>query len=162
MNKSIHKDPHRYDDMLDLPHYQSAARPHMSMVNRAAQFSPFAALTGYEDEVRETARLTCKKAELSDPEKERLNQTLRFLSDHPDKHPTVSITHFIPDSKKAGGNYRTDTGIVKRIDPVQKKVVFYGKNHHSDGQEILIDAITEISCDLFRDIDPACSVKSCD
>ena len=153
MNKSIHKDPHRYDDMLDLPHYQSAVHPHMSVVNRAAQFSPFAALTGYEDEIRETARLTDEIIKLSDQEKERLNQKLQFLSEHSDKHPTVSVTYFVPDAKKSGGAYRTDTGIVKRIDPVQKKIVFYGENERFDGQKILSDTITEISCDLFRDMD---------
>lgn len=147
------KDPRRYDDMLDLPHHQSSTRPHMSMANRAAQFSPFAALTGYEDEVMETARLTDEKIELSDTEKERLDWKLRFLSDHLDERPTVSITHFVPDMKKAGGAYRTDTGVVKRIDAIEQRVIFYAENMISDGRSICIDMIAEVNCGLFRDVD---------
>lgn len=157
MDKDLHryknKDPHRYDDMLDLPHHQSSSRPHMSMANRAAQFSPFAALTGYEDEVMETARLTDEKIELSDTEKERLDRKLRFLSDHLDERPTVSITHFVPDMKKTGGVYTTDTGVVKKVDTAQQKVIFYAENKISDGCSILINAIVEVNCDLFRDME---------
>lgn len=123
------------------------------MSNRAAQFSPFAALTGYDDKVRETARLTDEKIELSDNEKERLDKKLRLLSDHLDDRPTVSITHFVPDAKKAGGAYTTDTGVVKRIDAIEQKVIFYAENKISDGWSILISTIVDIHCDLFRDMD---------
>lgn len=93
MNRNTDKNPHRYDDMLDLPHHQSSTRPHMSISNRAAQFSPFAALTGYEDEIRETARLTDEKMELSDSEKERLDEKLRVLSGHLEQNlPYPSLT----------------------------------------------------------------------
>ena len=153
MNRNTNKNPHRYDDMLDFPHYQSSTRPHMSMANRAAQFSPFAALTGYEDEVMETARLTDEKIELSDTEKERLDRKLRFLSDHLDERPTVCITHFVPDMKKTGGAYRTDTGVIKKIDSVGQKVIFYAANKISDGRSICIDMIAEVNCELFRDVE---------
>lgn len=157
MDKNPHrydnKDPHRYDDMLDLPHHQSSTRPHMSMTNRAAQFSPFAALTGYEDQVTETARLTGEKIELSDNEKERLDRKLRFLSDHLDERPTVSITYFVPDERKAGGAYTTDTGVVKKVDSVGQKVIFYAENKISDGRSICIDMIAEVNCGLFQDVE---------
>ncbi|MDO4339880.1 MAG: hypothetical protein Q4C91_17590 [Eubacteriales bacterium] len=145
MNRNTDKNnPHRYDDMLDLPHHQSSTRPHMSMANRAAQFSPFAALTGFDDKVMETARLTDEKIELSDTEKERLDKKLRFLSNHLDEHPTVSVTYFVPDAKKAGGAYTTNTGIVKRIDTVEQKIIFYAENMISDGWSVSIDTIVEI------------------
>lgn len=99
MNRNTDKDPHRYDDMLDPPHHQSSTRPHMSMADRAAQFTSFAALTGYEDEVTETSRLTDEKAELSDTEKERLDRKLRFLSDHLDERP-LCPSHILCQMRK--------------------------------------------------------------
>lgn len=154
MSRNTDKDPHRYDDMLDLPHHQSSTRPHMSITNRAAQFSPFAALTGYDDEIQETARLTDEKIELADNEKEQLDKKLRIIAEHLDQRPTVSITHFVPDVKKAGGAYVTDTGVVKRIDILEQKIIFYAENGVSDGHSILIDGIVEINCERFlRDTD---------
>lgn len=150
MSRNTGKDPHRYDDMLDLPHYQSSTRPHMSISNRAAQFSPFAALTGYDDEIRETARLTDEKIELSDSEKDRLDKKLRITAEHLDQHTAVSITYFVPDTKKAGGTYTADTGIVKRIDMLEQKIVFYAENGVSDGKSIPIDTIVEIDSALFH------------
>lgn len=110
-------------------------------------------MTDYEDEVTETARLTDEKIELSDNEKERLDRKLRFLSDHLDERPTVSITYFVPDERTAGGAYTTDISVVKRIDAAQQKVVFYAENQISDGWSILINTIVDIHCDLFRDMD---------
>lgn len=154
MSRNTDKDPYRYDDMLDLPHHQSATRPHMSISNRAAQFSPFAALTGYDAEIKETARLTNEKIELSENEKDRLDKKLRIITEHLDQRPTVSITHFVPDAKKAGGAYVTDTGVVKRIDILEQKIIFYAENGVSDGHSILIDGIVEINCERFlRDTD---------
>lgn len=149
MSRNTDKDPHRYDDMLDLPHHQSATRTHMSISNRAAQFSPFAALTGYDAEIKETARLTNEKIELSENEKDRLDKKLRIITEHLDQRPTVSITHFVPDAKKAGGAYVTDTGVVKRIDMLEQKIIFYAENGVSDGHSILIDGIVEINCERF-------------
>lgn len=153
MNRNTDKDPHRYDDMLDLPHHQSSTRSHMSIANRAAQFSPFAALTGYDDEIQETARLTDEKIELSDNEKEQLDEKLRIIAEHLNQCPTVSITHFVPDARKDGGSYMTYTGIVKRIDKLEQKVVFYAENGISDGHNILIDGIVEIECAIFHGFD---------
>ena len=154
MSRNTDKDPHRYDDMLDLPHHQSSTRPHMSISNRAAQFSPFAALTGYDDEISETARLTDEKIELSENEKDRLDKKLRIIAEHLDQRPTVSITHFVRDARKDGGSYTTDTGVVKKIDILEQKIIFYAENGISDGHSILIDGIVEINCARFlRDTD---------
>lgn len=153
MNRNTDKDPHRYDDILDLPHHQSSTKPHMSISNRAAQFSPFAALTGYDDEIQETARLTDEKIELSDNAKEQLDKKLRIIAEHLDQRPTVSITHFVRDARKDGGSYTTYTGIVKRIDKLEQKVVFYAENGISDGNNIRIDAIVEIECTIFQGLE---------
>lgn len=91
MSRNTDKDPHRYDDMLDLPHHQSSTKPRMSVSNRAAQFSPFAALTGYDAEIRETARLTDEKIELADNEKDRLDEKLRIIAEHLDQHPLFPL-----------------------------------------------------------------------
>lgn len=149
MNRNTDKSPHRYDDMLDLPHHLSSTRPHMSISNRAAQFSPFAALTGYEDEIRETGRLTGEEMELSDSEKERLDEKLRNIMEHLEQRPAVSITYFVSGARKAGGSYVTDTGIIKRIDPIGQKVIFYAENKMSDGRSIPMDDIVEIDCEQF-------------
>jgi len=142
----MNKDPHRYDDMLSLPHHQSAVRPHMPLTGRAAQFSPFAALTGYENEIREAARLTEEKIELSDTEKEALDEKLRVLQEQTVTRtsagkPTVSVTYFCPDKIKTGGSYITTSGIVKKFDLYKRKLVFYAGNGVSDGESIDIDDI---------------------
>ena len=132
-----------YDDIIELPHYVSATRPHMSMSDRAAQFSPFAALVGYDDAIRETSRLTDEKTVLSEETKEDLNQKLRIISDHLNDHSEVSITYFLPDTKKAGGAYVTAAGCVKKIDLLDRCV------YMQDGPTIPIDNIYEIQGALF-------------
>lgn len=114
---------HRYDSIKKLPHYQSVTRPHMSLYDRAAQFSPFAALTGYDDAVKETARLTDTKAELDEYEKAAINERLNRIQDTFDVQPEVSITYFLPDKKKSGGAYITVTGCVKKVDEYEHVVV---------------------------------------
>ena len=96
-----------YADIIDHPHWQSPTRPHMSLYDRAAQFAPFAALTGYDDMVSEEARLVDNKIELSEGEIELLNQKLNLLNDviFDGVHPTVSITYFVPEKMKNGGKY---------------------------------------------------------
>jgi len=89
----------RYDDIINLPHHQSATRPHMPNYDRAAQFSPFAALTGYDNAVKETSRLTDKKVELDEYSKDALNDRLNMIQDTLDEQPEVSITYFLPDKK---------------------------------------------------------------
>jgi hypothetical protein len=106
----------KYDDIINMPHHVSATRPQMSRENRAAQFSPFAALTGYDAAVLETARVTEQKIELGESAIDELDMKLNMLADMIDSHPKVSITHFVPDTKKDGGSYVTTTGAVKRID----------------------------------------------
>ena len=132
-----------YDDIINLPHHQSATRPHMSAYDRAAQFSPFAALTGYEDAVAETARLTDKKVELDEYGKADLNERLNMIQDTLGEQPKVSITYFLPDKQKSGGAYVTVTGGVKKIDEYEHIVVML------DATKIPIDDIAEINGGLF-------------
>lgn len=122
----------KYDDIIDLPHHVSPTRPHMPMADRAAQFSPFQALSGYGEAVRETARRTTERIELAEDAKAALEEKLRLLSDTVSDAPAVSITYFQPDRKKAGGKYITATGIVKRIDDFQHTIIM------KDGCQIAI------------------------
>ena len=134
---------HRYDDIIGLPHHVSAARPRMSARARAAQFAPFAALTGYDAAVAETARLTDAKRQLTDEENEILNQRLQKLSEKAHERPIVSITYFLPDERKSGGCYRTKSGAVRWIDEGGMKVVF------ADGERINLTDICDISGSIF-------------
>ena len=111
---------HPYADILDLPYPFPTDRPRMSEADRAAQFSPFAALTGYEESIRETARRTDRKIELSEDAKKELNQKLVTLHEHPEL--TASFTYFEPDLYKKGGAYLEATGKVTKIDTVQDAV----------------------------------------
>ena len=111
---------HKYDDIIGLPHHVSATRPRMSMIDRAAQFSPFQALTGYGAAIQETGRLTDRKIELSEDERIVLDMKQQILLDNIRECPDVSITYFIPDERKAGGSYVTVTGNVKKIDDYQR------------------------------------------
>lgn len=139
---SDNKEIQQYDDIINLPHHQSVTRPHMSNYDRAAQFSPFAALTGHDEAIKETARLTDRKIELDEYTKEDLNSKLQILSDAPGTE--VTITYFQPDEKKSGGAYLTITGCVKRIDEYEQTVVF------TDRTAILIDQVSEIESEIFR------------
>lgn len=132
-------DSHGYDDIINLPHHQSAARPHMSMHDRAAQFAPFAALTGYEDAVAETARLTDERIELDEYEIAALDMLLQRIRENIAAHPVAAVTYFRPDKKKSGGAYLTKTGAVKKLDDFEKKLIF------EDGAIISIPEIIEIN-----------------
>ncbi len=107
-----------YDDIIDHPHYQSKTRPHMSMINRAAQFAPFAALSGYDESVRETERLTEHRVELDESEIAALNDKLQYLYLTKDEHPEACFTCFVEDGRKEGGSYVKISGTVKNIDAV--------------------------------------------
>ena len=107
---------HEYDDIINLPHHVSEDRPHMPMIDRAAQFAPFAALTGYDAAIAETARLTDTKRELSEERKESISKQLHSLQVRMKTDPTVTVTYFMPDSRKAGGAYRTITGLARKVD----------------------------------------------
>ena len=123
-----------YADIFDLPHHQSVRRKHMSRYDRAAQFAPFAALTGYDDMIMEEARFTDSEIELSDNEIEIINDTISELQRRIENgdHPTVTITYFKPDGYKKGGSYETLTGILKKIDTIKKELVFFGTDNMDD------------------------------
>jgi len=141
------KNDNNYQDIINLPHHQSATRAHMSNYDRAAQFSPFAALTGYDDAVKETARLTNSKVELDEYELDKLNERLNRLQDILSEEPEVSITYFVADNKKSGGSYKTIFGIVKRIDEYERLVLM------RDGMKIPIEDIFEIDGDVFKQLE---------
>lgn len=129
-----------YDDMLHLSRPVSQKHPPMSRADRAAQFSPFAALTGYEAAVKETTRLTQGKIELSDEEKESIDHVLQALSAHLPEQPSVIVTYFLPDQKKDGGAYVTVTGALKRINLLERRLIL------TDGTLIPIDDISQLQC----------------
>lgn len=130
---------HRYDDIIDLPHHVSKTHPQMSLHDRAAQFSPFAALTGYEDAVGEAARLTDRRQELDEEQAARLEQQLSLLTETVGDRPEIMITYFLPDARKSGGKYVTVRGTLRRIDETEKTLIF------TDGRRIAIRDIWEIS-----------------
>ena len=105
-----------YDDIIRLPHLDSPKHPRMSLYDRAAQFSPFAALTGHSAAIAETGRLTDRRMELDEYEMARVDAALQHLQELLPGRPTASITYFVPDERKNGGSYRTVTGLAKRID----------------------------------------------
>ena len=102
----------KYDDIINLPHHVSATRPRMSMIDRAAQFSPFAALTGYDAAIKETGRLTDRRIELTEDSRAAMDRKQQLLVENLADHPEVSVTYFVPDERKAGGAYITVTGRV--------------------------------------------------
>ena len=116
-----------YDDMLNLPHPTSRRHPQMSLSDRAAQFAPFAALSGHSAALVETARLTERRIELDEDVKAALDLKQQMLMDRIDEHPDVSVTWFQPDGKKDGGRYVTTTGRLKRIDEVERVLVMEDK-----------------------------------
>lgn len=124
-----------YEDILYLPHHVSGTRRQMSMTDRAAQFSPFAALTGYDAAIRETARLTDSSVDLEGDEKAVLNGRLQLLSGCLDREPRITVTYFVPDRRKSGGAYETVEGRVRKIDPLEQ-ALFLG-----DGTRIPFDRI---------------------
>ena len=128
----------KYDDIIHLPHHVSITRPHMPMTDRAAQFMPFRALTGYEDAVRETARYTDERIELTEDEKVLLDMRLQKLADEIRSQPKVTLTYFRPDKKKAGGAYVCVTGQLKKIDDYEGALILTG------GERISIEDILEI------------------
>ena len=115
-----YKDEHRYDDILHLPHHKSLKRNPMSLYDRAAQFAPFAALTGHGAAIAETARLTEDEITLDETVISDINDKLYEISKHLDERWKVSITYFRPDAKKDGGTYLTDVGYVRKINEAEK------------------------------------------
>ena len=116
----------RYDEIINLPHHVSKTRPQMPMSDRAAQFAPFAALTGYDSAIRETGRLTGEKIELDEEALNDLNTKYQLLTDALDEEPEVEITYFKPDERKAGGEYVSVTGTVKKVDTFERRIIMQG------------------------------------
>ena len=115
----------------------------MSLYNRAAQFAPFAALTGYEEAIIETARLTAPKVDMMEDNQQLLDRKLALLSHSLREQPTVSITYFLPDKKKSGGQYLTVTGVIKSIRDSERVILM------ADGKSVSIDTIISIDGDIF-------------
>ena len=128
----------KYDDIIHLPHHVSNTRAHMPMLDRAAQFMPFRALTGYEDAVHETARHTDEKIELTEDEKTVLDVKLQRLADDLANQPLVTLTWFQPDKRKAGGAYVTTTGQVIKIDDFEGALILLS------GESIPVEDILDI------------------
>ena len=129
----------KYDDIIALPHPEPRTHPRMSLHDRAAQFSPFAALTGHSAAIAETGRLTDSRITLDESEMARVDAELQRLQELLPSRPTVSITYFVPDERKAGGSYQTVTGTVRRIDTVNSVVLL------TDRREVPIADIFDIT-----------------
>ena len=125
----------KYDDMLHLPHHVSSKRARMSRADRAAQFSPFAALTGFDATITETGRQTDSSVELDESQKEVLNRRLQYLVSVLVRQPEVRITYFQEDARKAGGTYVTVTGRVKKVDAYERSIVL------TDGTVISMETV---------------------
>lgn len=135
----------KYSDILHLPRPVSEKHPRMPMLDRAAQFSPFAALTGYEEAIYETGRLTEEKTELGEEEKAILDRKQRLLLEKLYERPALTVTFFVPDEKKSGGRYVTKTGNLKRIDLIQRWMLL------TDGTKISLEDVKNIESPLFCD-----------
>ncbi len=113
----------KYDDIINLPHPEPKKHPRMSLENRAAQFSPFAALTGHNEAIKETERLTDSKIELAEDTITDINRTLMWIRDNIKSRPQAVVTYFVPDYKKMGGKYITATVNIVKIDEVNNAIV---------------------------------------
>ena len=136
-----HKFP--YEDIINLPPHISKKHPQPTMLERAARFSPFAAITGYEEMVKEAARVTDKKIELDEGSKEILNEKLLFVTEMCESDAIINITYFIPVNLISGGKYTTVSGTIKRIDEYERRIILV------DGTIIPIDDIYQIDGDMF-------------
>ena len=137
----------KYDDIINLPHHVSDTHPQMSMRNRAAQFSPFAALSGHSDAIHQTARYTDDFQGVDESNVEALNQKIAMILDKINEHPQITVTYFKPDEKKEGGSYTLKTGNIKRVDDYEHVLQF------TDNEEIPIQSIFNIDGEMFSIID---------
>ena len=133
-----------YDDMINMPCPTSPRHQRMPRADRAAQFAPFAALTGYDAAIDETGRLTDTKIDISEDMREKLDLKQNFLADIIDEQPEISVTYFIPDKKKSGGAYVTANGRLKQIDEYEQLIIL------TDEKKIPIQEVYSIESDLFR------------
>lgn len=132
-----------YEDLVDLPHPVSKIHPPMARMDRAAQFNPFAALTGYEEEIEEAARLTEEKIGLGEDEKRFLDKQLQYLLTQIQRQPLIEVLYFVKDGKKVGGAYMTKKGRLKKIDSYQKHIIF------TDGTRIAFADLRQLDSDLL-------------
>ena len=128
-----------YEDIINLPHHVSAVHPPMPLSDRAAQFAPFAALTGYGEVIKETARQTDRKPELTEEEKQELDYKLQIAVSLPGEKPTVTITYFVPDKKKAGGTCHRVQGRIRKADTDRGKLIM------DRGEEIELEMVVDIT-----------------
>lgn len=133
----------KYEDIINLPHHVSKTRPQMPMLDRAAQFAPFAALTGYDSAIKETGRLTDERIELDEEALTALDMKFQILMEALEEEPEVSITYFKPDERKAGGSYLKVTGTLKKLDEYERILMLM------NGQKIKLDAVLDIDGDIF-------------
>ena len=136
----------RYDEIINLPHHVSKTRPQMPMSDRAAQFAPFAALTGYDAAIKETGRLTDEKIEMDEEALNILNMKFQILVDSLDDEPEVTFTYFKPDERKAGGAYIEITGTVKKVDDFERLIVM------QNGTKMPMDDIQNIEGEIFASL----------
>ena len=136
----------RYNEIINLPHHVSKTRPQMPMSDRAAQFAPFAALTGYDAAIKETGRLTDEKIEMDEEALNILNMKFQILVDSLDDEPEVTFTYFKPDERKAGGAYIEVTGTVKKVDDFERLIVM------QNGTKLPMDDILNIEGEIFASL----------
>lgn len=146
-NKNENREAYQYDSIIDLPHHVSGNRVHMSVLDRAAQFSPFAALTGFDGAIKESARLTEKRIDLDETEKNILDEKLRIIQDQLSRQPEIEIIFFRPDEMKEGGAYISIMGIVKKIKGYERVVIM------QDGTNIPIEEIIDLTGEIFQGLD---------
>lgn len=132
---------------MGLPHHISKTRPQMPMSDRAAQFAPFAALTGYDSAIKETGRLTDERIELDEEALTALDMKYQLLMEALDDAPEITITYFKPDERKAGGAYVTATGAVIKVDGFERRITM------QDGMKILMDDVLSIDGELFSSLE---------
>lgn len=132
-----------YEDIINLEHHTSKKHPNMSITDRAAQFSPFAALTGHEEALKETERLTDYKIELEDELKDRLDEKIKIIIDKIEQKPEITITYYIPDEKKSGGKYAEETGCIVKIDSIN------GNIYMDNGKKIKVEDIIDLDSNIF-------------
>lgn len=136
----------KYDDIINLPHFEPKKHKRMSIESRSAQFAPFAALTGYDDAIKETARLTDKRIEIDEGLKQILNNKLKYILENIDSKPEITFTYFVYDKKKSGGKYIDKIGIVKKIDMINQYIEL------TDKTKININEIINITSGLFNSL----------
>ena len=137
----------KYREIIDLPHHVSKTRPQMPMSDRAAQFAPFAALTGYDAAIKETGRLTDERIELDEEALTALDMKYQLLMDGFEDAAEVTIAYFQADERKAGGKYITATGAVKKVDDFERRITM------QDGSKIPMDEVLSIDGELFSSLE---------